>query len=153
MPRINVYVPDVMKERMDALGDRINWSEAAQLAFDREIANATPRGKDMEAVIERLRVSKADYQQSEKERGKKEGHDWACRHATYGDLRKVSGCRMDRSENFAQQIDEALGNNPGEGTSFWLNEKSGRIEYPSDEYAYAFWDAADDVFDEVDAKL
>jgi hypothetical protein len=138
-----------MKERMDALGDRINWSEAAQRAFEREIAGATvTTGNSMEQVIERLRVSKQEYLKSEGERGRKDGHEWACKFASYEDLMRVSGADPEQ-QKVAHQIDEALGLDPQEGTSFWMNEEKGRIEYPSDEYAYGFWDAADDVFEEV----
>ncbi len=49
MPRINIYVPDTMKERMDALRDRIKWSEVAQAAFDQVISlNTVPKDPKMD---------------------------------------------------------------------------------------------------------
>ena len=39
MARINVSVPDGLKERMSVLDSRVNWSEVAQAAFEREIVN------------------------------------------------------------------------------------------------------------------
>src|SRR5258705_7140093 len=85
MARINVSVPDSLKERMSALDARVNWSEVAQTAFEREIVKHNFEVENMEQVIERLRVSKGEYEASENERGRKDGCDWACRYATYGD--------------------------------------------------------------------
>src|SRR5262249_21967989 len=60
--RRSVYVTDAMKKGMDAVGDRVNWSEAAQTAFDREIVAATmPEDPNLDQVIERLLASKADF--------------------------------------------------------------------------------------------
>jgi hypothetical protein len=152
MPRINVYVPDSMKERMDALADQVNWSEAAQAAFNREIMNRNVEVENMEQVIERLKASKAEYEISENQRGRKAGHEWACRYASYGALKVVSDLELEGT-GFAEQFDVALGNNPREGASFWIDEDTGRVKYPSDKYVFGFWDAADDVFAQVEDKL
>jgi hypothetical protein len=155
MPRINVYVPDAMKERMDALGDRVNWSEAAQAAFGREIVNATFKGDNMEGVIERLRASKSENEKAELDRGRKAGHEWACKYASYADLKAVSDMDPESQEkNLASKVDDALGRNLHKGDmSFWMDEETGRVKYPSDRYVYGFWDAADDVFIQVEDKL
>jgi post-segregation antitoxin (ccd killing protein) len=153
MARINVSVPDSLKERMSALDSRVNWSEVAQAAFEREIVNHTTfEVEDMEQVIERLRVSKKEYATTQNAKGKKDGHDWACRYATYADLRAVSDLEPQGTE-FAAQVDAALGKNPREGDSFWINEDTGQVKYPSDDYVFGFWDAADDVFAEIKDKL
>src|SRR5436305_972571 len=121
MPRINVYVPDSMKERMDALADQVNWSEAAQAAFNREIMNRNAKVENMEQVIERLKASKAEHEISENQRGRKDGHKWACQLASYKDLKAISDLELEGAD-FAAQFDVALGNNPREGASFWIDE-------------------------------
>jgi hypothetical protein len=150
MARINVSVPDSLKERMSAL-DQVNWSEVAQSAFEREIVKHNFEVTNMEQVVERLRVSKGVYESSEHDRGRKEGQEWACRHATYGDLKAISKLEFD-GDDFALQFDAALGNDPRRGESFWINDETGRV-LPSDEYVSGFWDAATDVFAEVEGKL
>jgi hypothetical protein len=153
MARINVSVPDSLRERMSALDQQVNWSEVAQLAFEREIiAHNNLEIEDMEQVIERLKVSKAEHEKAENELGKKEGHEWACRVASYGDLKKVSDLELVGS-GFATQFDEALGNDWRNRVSFWIDEETGRVRPPSDEYVFGFWDAADDVFAQVENKL
>lgn len=42
MPRLSIYVSAEMKQRMDAFGDSVNWSRAAQKAFDAEMGIRTP---------------------------------------------------------------------------------------------------------------
>src|SRR5947208_13665450 len=111
--RINVSVPDSLKERMSAL-DKVNWSEVAQSAFEREISKHNVEVSNMEQVIERLRASKTEYETSEHDRGRKDGHAWACRRATYAELNAISNLELGGDE-FALQFDTALGNNPREG--------------------------------------
>ncbi len=152
MARINISVPDGLRERMSALDERVNWSEVAQTAFEREIIRHNFEVENMEQVIERLRVSKSEYETTEYERGRKDGHDWACRHATYADLKAV--CDLDlEGTGLAAQVDAALGKNPREGDSFWIDEEAARMKYPSDRYVFGFWDAADDVFAAIEDKV
>jgi hypothetical protein len=137
---------------MSALDDRVNWSEIAQAAFERELSTRNLEVEDMEQVVERLRTSKMEYERAEGERGRKEGHEWACRFAKYHDLKAMSDLDLQGS-NFAYQVDIALGKNTRDGESFWMDEETGRIKYPSDEFVLGFWDAADDVFEEVQDKM
>jgi post-segregation antitoxin (ccd killing protein) len=155
MARINVSVPDSLRERMSALDSQVNWSEVAQAAFEREIVKHNFKVENMEQVIERLRVSKKEYEATEHEKGRRDGHDWACRHATYADLKAVSDLDLHvEGTELAAQVDAALGKNPRDGDSFWMDEEdANRIKYPSDNYVFGFWDAADDVFAEIADKL
>ena len=106
----------------------------------------------MDEVIDRLKASKAEHEKTENELGRKAGHEWACRFANYGDLKKVSDLELTGS-GFAAQFDDALGNDWRQGESFWVDEETGRLKLPSDEYVFGFWDAADDVFTQVENKL
>jgi hypothetical protein len=88
MPTLNVYVPDDLKKRMDKAGDRVNWSAAAQEAFQHELAKDATRqkGPKMNEVAERLKQSKQQTVKRWHERGFAAGRDWAQRHAEYEQL-------------------------------------------------------------------
>jgi hypothetical protein len=65
---------------------------------------------------------------------------FACRLAQYHDLKAISDLDLEGS-NFAYQVDMALGMNTRDGESFWMDEETGRIKYPSDEFVFGFCDA------------
>jgi len=77
---------------------------------------------------------------------------FACRLAQYHDLKAISDLDLEGS-NFAYQVDMALGMNTRDGESFWMDEETGRIKYPSDEFVFGFCDAADDVFEAVQEEI
>lgn len=155
MARINVSVPDDLKERMSALDDRVNWSEVAQAAFEREVSNRTFKGEDMEDVIERLRVSKAEFKLTEHEKGKRDGIEWAKRFANYKDLEQIGGFFWpeDDEGDFSVQFDRAVGLNPERGESFWLDEETSRVKRPSNDYVEGYVEGAEEVWKAVEEKL
>jgi hypothetical protein len=73
-------------------------------------------------------------------------------YATYGDLKALSHLELEGA-GFAEQFDAALGNNPRDGESFWMDEETARISFPSNEYVLGFWEAAHGVFVEIEDKL
>jgi hypothetical protein len=150
MARVNVSVPAEMKERMDALGDRVNWSEAARSAFEREIATATmPADPNLDQVVERLRTSKAEFDREYVIRGREAGRNWAKQTATYKDLRAIGGFTPMTGEGlYCHQLDRAL-KKPNWDRGDWY-EGSGN---PSDEYVEAFVEGAKDVWREVADKI
>ncbi|MGX1354555.1 hypothetical protein AB7M49_008180 [Bradyrhizobium elkanii] len=154
MARINVSVPDSLKERMAALGNKVNWSEVAQAAFEREVSARTFHGEDMEQVIERLRLSKAKFLENQTGSGRRRGREWAQLYADYDDLQRLSKLHNFSDGNaYAYQFDLALGNIPEEGASFWVDEETGRVEYPNDEYVAGYLEGALSVWAEVKDKL
>jgi hypothetical protein len=91
MAKLNLYVPDDLKARMDAVSDNVNWSEVARPAFQAAVANYEHRkGRNMTTAIERLRASKQETVVSEEASGKAEGRRWAENYASYDDLRRVA---------------------------------------------------------------
>src|SRR5215831_16670109 len=91
MARVSIYVPDELKERMDKVGEAINWSEIARPGFLSAIANHEHRqGKSMTTVIERLRVSKQKYAAETIEFGDRVGREWASDSAEYEQLIRVA---------------------------------------------------------------
>lgn len=153
MARISVYIPDGMKERMSALDDRVNWSEIAQAAFERQLTIASlPKDPNMHQVVERLRASKAEFLKQENDQGREQGRDWAKRRASYDQLRRIAEIELS-GEHFALQFDRAFDpnfdGNPQD--SFWFEPDEAWP--PSDEYVEAFVEGAKDVWDEVADEL
>jgi hypothetical protein len=152
MARINVSVRDDLKERMSALDHKVNWSEVAQSAFEREVSARTVSGDDMEQVIERLRASKASFEERERTAGVEFGQRFAKRSASYEHLRAIAELRLVGIPPRAGDVDRALGLkvlDPRE--SFW--REGGELKVPSDEYVKGFVDGASDVWAEVVDKL
>src|SRR5262245_60363687 len=150
MARVNVSVPDEMKERMDALGDRVNWSEAARSAFEREITAATmPADPNLDQVIERLRASKAEFDREEIAQAREAGRNWAKLNASYLSLKRIINLTL-TGRSFAEQVDRALGI-PDWGESVWFD---GYVKNnPSDEYVEAWIEGVKDVWREVADKI
>src|ERR1700756_4787201 len=92
MPKVNLYVPDDLKARMDDTGEAVNWSAVAQRAFREAISTHQIRKdrSDMEPVIERLRASKERYEERQLAAGKDVGAKWAKTEAEYFQLVAVA---------------------------------------------------------------
>lgn len=153
MPRVSIYVSDAMKERMDVLAERVNWSEAAQRAFEQEIVAATFKGENMEQVIERLRVSKAKYEKDQEMRGIEAGRKWAQNNAEYDKLRIIGNMTFEPySDYYAGQVDFALGDDSQDWSNSFWNDHDGSPA-PTDEFVEAFCKGASEVWEEVADKL
>jgi hypothetical protein len=108
----------------------------------------------MTEVIERIRASKAEFEQHQAKRGRREGAEWAQLYADYDELRRIAKLRLsDYGDSYAVEFDLALGNDPREGGSFWIDEDTGKIEYPSNAYVEAYVEGVMSVWDEVEDKL
>jgi len=95
MPNINVYVADDLKARMDAVDPAPKWSRIATAAFDDHCAQREARARieeddDMEAVIERLRLSKMESLKDDRENAWEDGREWARTEARYDWLMRLS---------------------------------------------------------------
>ena len=87
MPKVNLYVPDDLKARMDDTGEAVNWSAVAQRAFREAISTHQVRKdrSDTEHVVERLRASKERYEERQFAVGKEGGTQWAKTQAEFFD--------------------------------------------------------------------
>jgi predicted DNA-binding protein len=156
MARVNVSVPDEMKERMDALADRVNWSEAARSAFEREIAAATmPDDPDFGQVVERLQKSKADSWQANLKQARERGREWAKKNASYNQLKTVVRVKLTEQGDFAGQFDrltfeEDSGDYGGYFTSTYAYYGH---PMPPDDYVEAFVEGVKDVWIQVADKI
>lgn len=87
MARMNIYVPDPLKAKIDEIKS-VNWSAVAQAAFEREV-NHLLKMKEltgMEAVAERLRQSKFELIDKRIDEAREAGRKWASEEATYIEL-------------------------------------------------------------------
>jgi hypothetical protein len=154
MARINLSIPDATKSAMDAL-DSVNWSEVARAAFDRTIQQQkSMKVENMEAVIERLKLSKAEADGADEAAGKRDGSLWAQKVASYRDLKRVGKLELDEGDvSFASQVDMALGNSGRDwGESFW-NDGGDFQSVPGDEYVSGWVEGVQSVWDEVEGKI
>ena len=153
MPRITVYVSDGLKARMDVLNDRINWSEAAQAAFERQISLATlPEDLDMNDVIERVRESKVEFELAQAGLGREHGREWAMKRAAYEDLKNISALEfINRAGSYAAQFQRVYANGDDSVDDFW---NDGTSDYsPSDEYVEAYVEGVKDIWNEIADKI
>lgn len=92
LARINLYLPDDLKARMDAVGDDgPNWSEVARPAIALAVATEEQRRTgDMNSAIERLRASKEKLAGDDFAEGTTEGRNWAAQEAEFDELQRVS---------------------------------------------------------------
>ena len=92
MPRIQLYIPDDLKARMDTVSEQVNWSPIARKAFEDELARIARRNEmstDLAGVVERLRASKLAAAKDATEEGFAAGQTWAKGVAQYGELRRL----------------------------------------------------------------
>jgi hypothetical protein len=84
--RITISVPNALKARMEAIGDKANWSRLAREAFEKEL-----RKHEIDAnwgdVLDRIRATKD--RPGDGELGRKWAKDWIRDHATYTQLDSV----------------------------------------------------------------
>jgi post-segregation antitoxin (ccd killing protein) len=85
MPRVMVYIPDELRGRMRNY-DSINWSSAAQKAFERAITQHERDIAMSQSLVKRLRASRAEYEEKQKEDGRSAGQWFAENKADYDDL-------------------------------------------------------------------
>ena len=116
MARQTIYIPENLKERMDAYKDEANWSAIACKAFAVEISNISQRsrGDDMQATIDRLRADKAIHESEMYQCGVRLGRSWAQLGVTYSQLERIAECE----DSF--ETDEQSAYSPGEVFFFYI---------------------------------
>jgi hypothetical protein len=157
MARISIYVPDPLKERMDAAEDRINWSEVARPAFEAKVAaDEHQREPTMRTAIERLRTSKQKTIQDDLLSGQQDGRDWARDSSEYSELVRVSRIRFDGGDyrGAERALKAAVDPDDDFTTSVFYDHCFGSETAPvTDEYVAGFIEGAKQFFDEVKNEL
>jgi hypothetical protein len=88
MKRMNISIPDDLRDRMDLHPD-INWSGLAQATFELEI-NSKTKGSDMDHVVERLRASKQKIEVGSKPTWIDHGFEFASDTAEFDELERIA---------------------------------------------------------------
>jgi hypothetical protein len=92
VPKIGVYLPEHRLEEVKKWRGEIEFSELFWQAWDREIARrtvSTPKGSEMNKLIERLRKEAGEEMAMGEKEGAKCGKKWAIDTAARKDLRAV----------------------------------------------------------------
>jgi len=91
MAKINLYVTEDLKRRMDKVKDA-NWSAVAAAAFEKRLGEIAEQKaqKTMADVIARLRGSKLTSASEIERWGHQDGRRWAMEKASYDELRRLA---------------------------------------------------------------
>jgi hypothetical protein len=169
MARIALYVPDDLRARMEAARDEINFSDIARPAFTVAVTVFEHRkGQNMSTAIARLRASKLQADQQDKDRGNTAGRVWAENRAAYRVLRdllfrrnqhpgeepkRALRCIIDPTDDFpAEELAELLyplrsATHDADGPYLV------HVMHQSDEFWLAFIDGALEFFNEIRAEV
>jgi hypothetical protein len=154
LARVNLYIPDELKARMDAVGDAVNWSDAARPGI---VAVLTMfehrRNGNMRTAIERLRASKAQSQKLDEAAGKDDGRKWAESEGEYDELLRISKIELGSDaayENLRAAIDFDQELTVEEFNNAVFGDERPNL---SEAYLDAFIEGAQEFFDEVKDKL
>jgi hypothetical protein len=110
MAKIGIYVPDERMKDIERWRENINFSRIFMEAFDRAIVAESNliniKGKEMKALIERLKKETNGTLEHAWKLGAKEGRQWALKHANYGHLRQIGEGEMkfDKPDSYAMRL-------------------------------------------------
>ncbi len=112
--RRSVSLPAELEQRIRACSEvnRVNWSNVAARAFERELEfhEAMSKGaKNMKATIERLKRGKADAESKDRAEGVEIGKKWATDSAEYDELVGVASIDSDWATAESTERDELQG--------------------------------------------
>ncbi len=98
MAKIGIYIPDERMKDIEHWREKINFSRVFMEAFDRAIVSESAltniKGKDMKALIERLKKETNGTKEHAWKLGVKIGREWALKCANYGHLRQIGEGEM-----------------------------------------------------------
>jgi hypothetical protein len=151
MANLNIYIPDDLKARIDAVGTGVNWSEAVRPAIKATLTvHEQRRNQNMTTAIERLRASKEEDAQTDRTEGHAAGRKWAETDASYKELKRLSD--QDALDGM-DALKEAVDPNDHLTNDELLEFAFGGTEEPSEEYVEAFVQGARKFFAEVQDKI
>jgi len=93
MAKIGIYVPDERMKDIERWRKTLNFSRIFMEAFDRAIVSESVltkiKGKDMKALVQRLKKETSGTIENAWKVGAKEGRQWALKYARFGHLRQI----------------------------------------------------------------
>lgn len=157
MARVNIYVPDDLKARMDAAGDNVNWSDIARRVFLEAVTNIEHRKeRTMSTAIERLKASKERHVNQMSESGREHGTAWARDKAEYDQLARICDISVNDTDEWypttalKMAIDPVNDLNMNELAELLLGDSRATI---SPEFAEGFIEGAQAFYEEVEDDL
>lgn len=155
MPQKMISISSKLKERIDAVEARVNWSAIAAEAFEKHLNTLQIHSGeyDMSNVIARLKVSKAEFESGDYEIGYEAGEEWAATCATYEELKNISPMTVDDEDRFdkrwiAGEISPELTE-----SEFWEEVAGDDWQKISDTWIRGFIDGAKGLFEKVQDQL
>ena len=145
MATIRVQVPDALRQRMDATAGT-DWSAVARQAFESHLERMAVRARatgQISATADRLRDSRAKYDEEQRNEGYDHGYAWAKDRAAFHDLQAVVDAPDYRSA--ADVVRKTDG--------FSRRDEFGDAALPSDEMWEGFVDGATALYNDVIDKL
>jgi hypothetical protein len=167
---MNISIPDDLRKRMDKANktEDVNWSQVAAGAFEMKLAEIASRKveRTMDDVVQRLKASKLESSSKDEKEGKEAGFEWAKKHAEWPELVRLNklwgdgnfdaifNASNDSTSFFLETADpERMAECGGRDESDWTEEVFGVAGSISDEYVYAFWNGAVQIYNEVQDKV
>lgn len=113
MATIGIYVTDDLRERMNTLGEGLNWSRIAQAAFEKSISEAVRQKEKIEMmnadeVAQRLRASMLEEESEDRRDGWQVGQGWARNTARFGELKRVAAIEIVDDDDPLEAVFEAM---------------------------------------------
>lgn len=172
MARMNLYVPNDLKRRMDKVRDPVSWSAIAAQAFEQELGElaAKKHRKRRADVIQRLRSSKLTAKSELAKRGRVDGRCWAEESAEADELQHLAALFTQGGREVEAVLAPARGGSPGDAFfrtirpdeeggrrvagKFWKDLLGASADAARDSgYVIAFADAAVELWNEVEDKV
>jgi len=88
--RMNISIPDDLREKMKAYDDEANWSAVAATAFEAEVSRRVELSSISDEVVRRLRETEIEDMGGVEEAGRRAGAEWAKRHARMAQLKRLA---------------------------------------------------------------
>jgi hypothetical protein len=165
--RTNISISRELKARMDAVGERVNWSAVAAEAFEAKLLELESRKevRGMDDVIARLKAAAELEENDAVQDGVTAGRGWAMRQATPKELRRLEDQRdgdgwlrvRDARQPWITLVGIIQGNENLHAMSaqaFWKAVLGETSLKPSDlDFLRGFIDGALDVWDKVKDQL
>ena len=91
MKKIGIYLREKRVVDLEKYRDQMNFSAIFWSAFDQEKRrlDCLPKDNEVNAIVERLRQSKKEFEDSQRAEGQEEGAEWAAKTADYEELVKL----------------------------------------------------------------
>lgn len=164
MARMNIYVSDDLKERMDNAEESANWSQVASRAFEIELGEIAKRKKekDMNSVIQRLKASKLEFENVSYNGGYQYGREWAENSAEYAELKHAYEIEIDDplyvdaedgDDERAYHIGHMITGDGEKAWEFWEGVFGEWQPAKDFEFYKGFLDGASEVYEKVKGEL